>query len=221
MEYMKGKMRIFDQGLLEIIGSTEYLALSSMFHEKRYHKKDIIFHPSNAENIVFIVKEGKIRVFLSSDNKEFTLSILETGDIFSTHTRAYTQALENCTLLVCNTGDFRQLMIDNPAFAMNTIGVLGDLLKNSITIINNLALNKTSMRLKEYLLAAAEEKGILCEKGVKVQIGQDIGQIALTIGASRQTVSTMINELYRSEVLERVDRKTIIIRQIEALRSQD
>lgn len=216
---MKGKLRISDQSLTEIIDSPEYSALFSMFHEKKYHKKDIIFHPNNVENNIFLVKKGKIRVFLSSDNKEFTLSILETGDIFSTHTRAYTQALEDCTLLVSKTEDFGKMMLHNPAFAMNTIEVLGDLLKNSITIISNLVFNETSTRLKRYLLTAAEEKGIACEKGLKVQIGQDIGQIALTIGASRQTVSTMINELYRSEVLERVDRKTIIIRQIEKLRN--
>ncbi|MCR4435864.1 MAG: hypothetical protein QHH06_09225 [Clostridiales bacterium] len=34
----------------------------------------------------------------SYGEKEFTLSILESGDIFSTHTRAYTQALEGSEL---------------------------------------------------------------------------------------------------------------------------
>ncbi|MHB8132054.1 MAG: Crp/Fnr family transcriptional regulator [Mobilitalea sp.] len=216
-----GKMRIFNQSLIEIIDSPEYSGLLSIFHEKNYKKKHIIFHPNHTENNVFIVKKGRIRVFLCFNDKEFTLSILEAGDIFSTHTRAYTQALEDCTLLVGKTEDFGKIMFNNPAFTMNTITILGDLLKNSISIITNLVFKETSMRLKEYLLTAAEEKGIACEKGIKVQIGQDTGQIAMIIGASRQTVSTLMNELYRSEVLERVDRKTIIIRDIEKLKSQD
>ena len=77
------------------------------------------------------------------------------------------------------------------------------------------------LRLKEYLLACAQEKGIACEHGIKVEIGQDIGQMAMMIGASRQTVSAIMNELYRLDVLERLDRKTIIIKDMNALKATD
>lgn len=216
---MSGKMRIFNQNLLDIINSPEYEAILPKFHEKSYRRKEIIFYPNYAENNVFIVKKGKVRVFLASSDKEFTLSILEEGDAYSTHTRTYIQALDNCTLLICKTEDFGEIMKKDPAFTMNTVKVLGDLLKNSITIITNLAFNETGQRVKEYLLAAAEEKGMPGEKGIVLEIGLDIGQLAMSIGASRQTVSGIINEMYRAGVLERVNRKTVIIKDVEQLRS--
>ncbi|HWQ77684.1 MAG TPA: Crp/Fnr family transcriptional regulator, partial [Anaerovoracaceae bacterium] len=169
------------------------------------------------ENYVFIVKEGKVRVYLASDDKEFTLSILEPGDAYSTHTRAYTQALEDCVLLLCKTEDFARIMREHPVFTSNVIKVLGDLLKNSITIITNLAFQKTDQRVKEYLISMAEEKGDVCERGIMLEIGQDIGQIAMIVGASRQTVSSILNEMHRLGILERVNRKTILITDMEKL----
>jgi CRP-like cAMP-binding protein len=218
---MVGKMKIVNDNLLEIISSPEYAELSAMFHERRYRKKEIIFHPNHAEDTVFVVKKGRVRVFLTFNDKEFTLSILEAGDVYTTHTRAFTQALDDCALLVCSTKDFGKMIMDYPAFTLNIINVLGDLLKNSITIITNLAFKESDMRLKEYLLACAQEKGIACEHGTKVEIGQDIGQIAMMIGVSRQTVSAIMNELYRLDVLERLDRTTIIIKDLDALIAAD
>lgn len=218
---MVGKMKIFNENLLETISSPEYAGLLAMFREKRYSKKEIISHANHAEDHVFVVKKGKVRVFLTLNGKEFTLSILEEGDVYSTHTRALTQALDDCTLLVCSTKDFEKMVLEYPAVTINIINVLGELLKNSITIITNLAFKESSMRLKEYLLACAEEKGIACESGIKVEMGQDIGQIAMMIGVSRQTVSAFMNDLYRLDVLERLNRKTIIIKDIEALKSTD
>lgn len=215
MDRQKG---MFGQNLLDIMNSPEYSSLLSMFHIKKYRKKEIIFYPKFSMDYVFIVKEGNVRVYLASDDKEFTLSILEPGDAYSTHTRTYTQALGDCVLLICKTEDFGRIMMEHPVFTSNVIKVLGDLLKNSITIITNLAFQKTHQRVKEYLIAMSEEKGIVTEKGILLMTGQDIGQIAMIIGASRQTVSTIFSELYRMGILERVNRKTIIITDIEKLK---
>lgn len=209
---------MFGQSILDITNLPEYASLLSLFHLKKYRKKEILFYPNHAEDYVFIVKEGKVRVYLASDDKEFTLSILEPGDAYSTHTRAYTQALEDCALLICKTEDFAEIMKSHPLFTSNVIKVLGDLLKNSITIITTLAFQKTDQRVKEYLISMAEERGVVCERGVTLEIGQDIGQIAMMIGASRQTVSSIFNEMHRLGILERVNRKTIIITDIEKLK---
>ncbi|HVI39130.1 MAG TPA: Crp/Fnr family transcriptional regulator [Anaerovoracaceae bacterium] len=212
------KKGMFGQSLLDIINSPEYDSLLSIFHMKKYQKKEIIFFPMCADDQVFIVKEGNVRVYLASEEKELTLSILEPGDSYSTHTRAYTQALDDCVLLICKTEDFAKIFTENPAFTSNLIKVLGDLLKNSITIITNLAFQKTDQRIKEYLISMAEEKGTVCVRGVVLEIGQDIGQIAMIIGASRQTVSTIFNEMYRLGILERINRKTIIITDMDRLK---
>jgi CRP-like cAMP-binding protein len=207
-----------DQNLLNVLSLPEYTGLLSMFHEKKYRKKELIYHPNHGENNVFIVKEGKVRIFLASSDKEFTLSILEPGDAYSTHTRAFTQALCDCVLLICKTQDFGQIMVQNPAFAMNTVKVLGDLLKNSFTIITNLAFQNTNKRMKEYLLSMAEDKGVLCERGILIETGQDTGQVAMIIGASRQTVSAIFSEFCRLGIMERINRKTILITDLEKLK---
>lgn len=215
---MPGKM-ISSRNLAELINAPEYSSLRSLFHEKRFKKNEIVSYPNHSENSVLLVKKGRVRVYLSSDDKEFTLSILEEGDVYSTHTRAIAQAMEESALLICSTENMGRIMKSYPDIMMNTINVLGGLLKNSITIITNLAFKETDHRLKEYLLSEAEEKGTKCDGGIKVEIGQNTREIAMIIGASRQTVSTHMNELCRSGVLERIGRKTIIIRDMDKLKN--
>lgn len=218
---MAGKMRIVHDNLLDALQAAETKGLLDYFTEKRYRKKEIIFFPKHAENFVFIVKEGRVRVYLAFDDKEFTISILEAGDVFSTHTRAFTEALDDCTLLICSTENFSRMLIDHPTLTHYLINVLGDLLKNCFTIIINLAFMEAKTRLREYLLSAAEEKGVYCKEGIKVEIGQDLSQMATIIGVSRQTVSSLVNEFCRMGILKRLNRKTILIKDWEALLEMD
>ena len=215
---MSGNKGMLGQNLLEVLSKPENRGLLSQFHEKKFRKNEIIFYPNYIDNLIFIVKTGKVRVYLAFNEKEFTLSILEEGDAYSTHTRAYTQALEDCTLLICGTDEFEKIVIANPIFTMNTIKVLGDLLKNSITIITNLAFKETRQRLKEFLLDLIEEKGVPAENGIVLEVGQDVGQIAMIVGASRQTVSSILNEMYRTGILKRMNRKTVLVKDIEKLK---
>lgn len=214
-------MRLVRDNLLDALQSAGSTELLNMFSERRYRKKEIVFFPSHNKDSVFIVKKGQVRVYLAFDDKEFTVSILEAGDVFSTHTRAFTEALDDCTLMVCNTEDFSQMLIDHPAFTHYLINVLGDLLKNCFTIIINLAFMEARTRLREYLLSEAEGKGVCCKEGIKVEIGQDLSQMATIIGVSRQTVSSLVNEFCRMGILERLNRKTILIKDRKALQNMD
>lgn len=214
-------MRIAHDSLLDALQAEEAKGILHLFVEKRYQKKEIIFLPKQADNYVFIVKEGRVRIYLAFADKEFTISILEVGDVYSTHTRAFAQALEDCTLLICRTEIFSRILVDHPTYTRYLVNALGDLLKNCFTIIINLAFMKAKNRLRTYLLAEAEDKGVFCDEGIRVEMGHDLSQMATIIGCSRQTVSTLVNELCRMGILERLDRKTILIKDREALQKLD
>jgi len=64
-----------------------------------------------------VVKKGRVRVSLAFEDKDFSLAILEKGDIYSTHTRSYVMALEDVELLIMPTAKFHQFMISFPVFS--------------------------------------------------------------------------------------------------------
>ncbi|HBS60642.1 MAG TPA: Crp/Fnr family transcriptional regulator, partial [Firmicutes bacterium] len=64
----------------------------------------------------------------------------------------------------------------------------------------------------------AEEKGIVTAEGIKLKLGLNVEQIAMLVGASRQTVSALLNDLAKAGILYKVDQRTIVITNMEFLR---
>jgi len=212
------RMKLTNANLLEILEAPEYAHVLALFMEKKAKKKEIVFPPHDYENNVIIVKGGRVRVYLAFGDKEFTLAILEPGDVFSTHTRAYLQCLEDSTFLVCGAERFLQIITQYPVITLSIIQVLGNLLQNSITIINGLAFKGVTERLAEFFVHTAEEKGIVTEEGIKLELGLNVEQVSMLVGASRQTVSALLNDLAKAGILYKVDQRTIVIMNMEFLR---
>lgn len=217
---MYSRMKLSNGNLLEVFGSEENAHLLKLFTNRRFKKKETIYPPNHEENLVFLVKEGRIRVYLAYGEKEFTLSILEAGDIYSTHTRAYTEALEDCELLVTSLEGFGRVMLQHPSFTLTLINVLGDLLKNSITIINGLVFQEAHQRLAEFLIRASEDKGKRTEEGIVLELGLSSEQIAGLVGTTRQTVSLLLNDFYKAGILKKINRRKVVIKDIEQLKKR-
>ena len=215
---MPARMKLTDINLIKALESPEYKEFYGIFQERRFSKKQIISLPDDEENLVILVKKGRVRVFLSYEDKEFTLSILEQGDIYSSHTRALTQALDDETvILVTDTKTFGQMILRFPQFSLIMVKVLGDLLRNSITIINGLVFKETHARLAEFLVQAVKDKGEVVGKEIKLKLGLNVEEIANVLGATRQTVSVLLNDFYKTRILKKEDRHTIIIKDITML----
>lgn len=216
---MPSRMKLTDINLIKALESPDYKDFYDIFKERHFSKKEIISFPDNEENLVILVKSGRVRVFLSYEDKEFTLSILEKGDIYSTHTRAFTQSLDDeAVILVTETKKFGQMITRFPQFSLIMVKVLGDLLKNSITIINGLVFKEAHSRLAEFLLQAAEDKGDIDGNYIKLKLGLNVEEIATILGTTRQTVSVLLNDFYKTGILEKENRQTMIIKNIKALK---
>lgn len=216
---MPSRMKLTDINLIKALESPDYKDFYDIFKERYFSKKEIISFPDNEENLVILVKSGRVRVFLSYEDKEFTLSILEKGDIYSTHTRAFTQSLDDeAVILVTETKKFGQMITRFPQFSLIMVKVLGDLLKNSISIINGLVFKEAHSRLAEFLVQAAEDKGDIDGNYIKLKLGLNVEEIATILGTTRQTVSVLLNDFYKTGILEKENRQTMIIKNIKALK---
>jgi len=214
---MPAKMKLSQLDLLELLASPEHRELAASFRERTYPKKALVCTPYDDLDQVFILKQGRLRVFLACDDREFTLALLEPGDIFSTHTRAFAETLEPSTLLIDTTEHFRQQLVANPGINLVMVKVLGELLKNSITIIEGLAFKDTRQRLLDFLLNAVEERGQQHPQGVILTLGLSSEELALLIGTTRQTISTLINEFIKAGCMEKQGRTALLITDLAAL----
>lgn len=197
--------------------------LARAFLPRSYPANSLIFGPREERDLVFIVTRGRARVYLAYEDKEFTLALLERGDVYSTHTRAYVAALKDTTIMSAETAHIRRQLLRIPEFTGTMVRVLGDVLSHSINIIDNLAFLDVKRRLKSFLqyeCERAEEKaGQGCqvpsaqqpETGVLLELELTTEHLATLLGTTRQTLSTILNALAKEGLVELRGRGRIYI----------
>jgi len=213
------KTKFSSINLIQELQHKEYEQLCADFTERKYRKGRLIYAPGHDEDLVFIMKQGRIRIYLAMEDKEFSLTILGPGDIYATHTRAHVAAIDDVTLLAMPTMRFHRYMVDHPALSRTIISILGELLKQSFSIIDNLVFKDIAGRLADFFCHEAEYDGRQTEEGILLSLDLTMEQLAAIIGSSRQTVSTILNGMQRAGVICKVGRGVYRIPNLDLLKN--
>jgi CRP-like cAMP-binding protein len=206
--------------LLEALDRPEFAELRCELHPRTFARGSRVFEPHHHENLVFIVARGRARLALAYDEKEFTLSILVPGDIYSTHTRASVEAMDDLKLLVIPVERFADLLADHPALTRTMVHVLGDILRSSLGVIHSLVFKDIPRRVTELLLAAVREYGEPSGSGWRVRLDVTTQQMASIVGSTRQSVSEALSRLERDGLVVRESRGVYLIPDLHALQAR-
>lgn len=187
---------------------------------KTFRKRETVFHPGEHKQFIYFLARGRMRVYvIHPDGQEFTVTVLEQGDVFSGHTRTFGKALEECEVIFVPIQSFRSLVLEVPALSFRLAGVLGDSLKNTFNIIEKLAFKDVNERLSQFLVETAEQRGNLISEGVSVDLGFNYQEIATLVGCSRQTVSAFFNGLQKQGIIQ-IDKKIVVIKDLAAFKTE-
>jgi CRP-like cAMP-binding protein len=204
-------MRLTDSDLLRELDNPAFAAVQAAFVSRKFPKGSQVFAPREAQNSLFIVARGRARVYLAYRDKEFTMAILDAGDVYTTHTRAFVEALDDLELLVADMAAVRRFLTTMPALTTSMVKVLGDLLAHAFSVIDGLAFFDVRKRLIQLLLYEAERTSVGADHVVCFSHGLNIEQLATIVGSSRQTVSSLLNALEREGLIEMRTRGLICI----------
>jgi len=213
------KRKFSNINLLTELGKPENHQFLAEFTARKYRKNCLISAPGEPEDLVFIVKTGRLRLYLAVEDKEFSLAILEPGDIYVSHTRAHVTALDQTTLLEMPTSKLHAYMVSHPALSRTIISVLGKLLSQSFSIIDSLVFKDIRQRLTDFFLYEATHNGRECATGIAFTLNLTTSQLAAIVGASRQTVSTIVSGMLKDGVLEKSGRSHYCIPHVDLLRN--
>lgn len=195
-------------------------------HEPGVYKKDeiIYFQDQSSENI-YMVSNGRVKIgTYAPDGKEIVKAILTRGEVFGELALAgedkrqdFAQAMDNETRVCSMTIDgLKDLMAENKQLSLKILKIIGFRLRKMERKIESLVFKDARTRIVEFLKEMAEEKGQ--KVGFEMMIKNHLTHkdIASLTGTSRQTVTTVMNEL-REKNLINFDRRRILIRDIEKL----
>jgi CRP-like cAMP-binding protein len=213
-------MKFLKENLLDHLKRPEFAELHASLIRRSHPKGAFVCQPGTDENRVFIVSRGRARVYLGYEDKEFNLGILTKGDIYSTHTGTFVQALDEMEILIADVNTFRQKMVGDPEVTQAMVRVLGNILKTSFSIIDGLVFKDVNARLVALLTNEARRHGTKTDDGgIIVNIDLSVEQIARLVGSTRQTVSTLLNDLSRAGLVTRPERGVFLIPDLLALES--
>lgn len=180
------------------------------FHSRRLKSGEMLSYPQDEDNRVFYLARGRLKVFLSYGDKIFTLALLSPGDIYCTHTRAFVEAMEESEIKSSDLKTFSMRLHNHPQLMGAMTRVLSTTLSGCIDTIENLAFRDVKARFAGFLLGQIPEQQRELEN-VAVTLPLTTEQLAQLIGTTRQTLSSLISELHKEQIICREGRGRFLI----------
>lgn len=216
---------LVEQGLdlSHLFGLDKGQAVIAQWSIRNFKKGDFVYLTNTDADRVFLVKEGKVKLMVQQQDKALTKLIATENDFFGylplvvagAHTNTAV-ALTNTTVYAISMSALRTLMKENTAVNAFFMQLIGKRLMRTERRLEALLFDTARTRVIHYLLELAEDKGVRVgfETLVRNLLShQEIGNITST---SRQTVSTILSELRRKNLIH-VNRRQLLIRDLAQL----
>lgn len=183
---------------------------------KNYPRNTIFINEGDTSGNMFIVLEGRAKVFLSDEEgKEFILGFEKSGGYIgeialldSEPRTASVKTTEKSRVLMFSRDSFQSLVLSNQKFAVGMIHGLTKRMRGLISNAGSLGLKNVYRRLVGTLLDMSEPQG-----DVKVVSNRLTHQdIADMIGASREMVSRILKDLSTGGYITTKDRQLHILK---------
>lgn len=169
---------------------------------------------------ILVVASGRYRCFASHEGKELTLFTLGAGDAVPLQPEMVVEVRKEGEAAVISRTQFRRLTRDHPEFGMCILPAVEKMLNRSLTMVGEMAFRSVRYRLIRYLCEMAEHDGRKTPSGVVIEGAPHGDDLAMAIGAARQSVSTVLAELIRTGDVQRPSPRTFVIPNIESLKEE-
>ena len=189
-------------------------------------KGDYIYFDSHLLNKLYFLKEGFIKIgYIDESGREVVKEIIQKGEVFGQFTLErnnmngeFAQAYKtDVSLCAFNIHDFEKLIRDKPKLALQFTRQVGHQLRNVENRLVNLLNKNVKTRLINFIIMLAGTNGTEDSNAYHIQNFLTHEDIAQLIGSSRQTVTTLLNELEEAGFLK-ADRSAIIVHDVKAFK---
>jgi CRP/FNR family cyclic AMP-dependent transcriptional regulator len=190
-----------------------------------YKKDQYIYFPSEQATHIYMIVNGRVRIgHYQETGTEAITSILTTGEIFGElalagedHRKDFAQAMENTTICPLSLEELKNLMKENKELSFKLLKLIGLRLMKLERKLELLVFKDARTRVIEFLKDTAAWKGKKVGYETMIPTRLTHKDIAALTGTSRQTVTTILNELKEKNLIN-FDRKKILIRDLESLK---
>ena len=220
------KASLFEQfPLFDVLSPEEKARLTEMATYKICPRYNFIYMPNDASDNIFFLAKGTLKIGThSTDGKEVIKAILhpmamfgELGIIGEEKRQDFAKAMgEDVHYCVLKVEDFKHLMGTNHSLCLKILSLVGNRLRKAESRLEALIFKDARTRIIEFLKDSANTRGR--QVGFEMLLKHSLTQqdIANITGTSRQTVTAVLNDLRKSNLIY-FNRKSILIRDMAKL----
>ncbi len=191
---------------------------------KSFKKGEYIYLPNECADKIFFISAGRVKIGSYSEaGKEITKTILNNGEVFGELSligeevrRDFAFAMEDTTTCVLTVQDMKSLMRDHNGLSVFLMKIMGSRMLEMEQRLESLVFKDSRTRIVEFLRNLADKKGQRVGYEVVVRKFMTHQEIANLTATSRQTVTTVLNDLRNKNILT-FNRKRLLVRDMEQL----
>lgn len=214
---------------MNIVDHRQCLALSGFFRGKlcdqlmtrpgrRLIKDDLVYGLGEAAQSVFFLRQGLVKLTsLTEDGRELILRMHQAGEVFGElchctgERREQAVAMEDCEIVELHFDEFvAHLQSNRPAFLLFLSNV-SQQLSEAYEQIQTLSFSSTMERLARTLTRLAEEFGEPEGEWIRLTHYFRQDDLAQMIGARREVVSTLLNQLREQGVVTYTRKDSLLL----------
>ncbi len=187
---------------------------------RTYPKSTIIVNEGDDSDSLYIINNGRVKVFLSDDQgKEVVINTQDAGEYFgelalidNSPRSASVMTLEKTTLSILSKKEFENIMLRQPTIALNLIRNLTGRVRHLTENVKSLALLDVYGRVAKTLLSMANQNDdrLVIEEKLTQQ------DIADRVGASREMVARILKDLSTGGYISYENRHIVINEKLPA-----
>lgn len=190
-----------------------------------FKKDQFIYFPNDRATHVYMIVSGRVKIgHYLDEGREAVTAILSTGEIFGElalageeQRRDFAQAMDSVSICPLSIDDLKELMREDKELSFKLLKLVGLRLMKLERKLELLVFKDARTRIIEFLKDSASWKGKKIGFETMIPTKLTHKDIASLTGTSRQTVTTILNEL-KGQNLINFDRRQILIRDIEQLK---
>jgi len=209
--------QIKDMNLFQGVSLEKIRLLTAQAIQKKLKRGEIVIGESDSIRSFYIVVSGQLKLYRSSvEGKEQTLQLLGPGDPFGLCTAfatdsfpASAMAIEDATVLLIPGTVMETTARQEPALLFNIIQILSQRLKDSMTLIESLALKEIPGRLASFLRHSLPKDAADKKTTVALTISQR--ELAKILGATPEALSRTLRKMANDGVISVTGRLITIL----------
>ena len=212
--------------LLKELSPDELQKVSDATTMKVEKKGKYIYFPQEPSQVIFFLKAGRVKIgSYSDDGKEIIKTIVHPGEVFGEmgivgqeNRKDFAMAMDDeVRICAITVEEIKEMMSQIPHLSFAVTKVIGERLIKVERKLESMVFKDVRTRLLEFLKDTASDHGKQIGHEVLIQHNLTHQDIANLIATSRQTVTTILNDLKEQDLIY-MERNKVLIRDLSKLK---